>query len=96
MKAKIIITTLVMLSFILCTLFYESPMPPPAEFVRFGFPWPFQETFTGKSGDPAAYTERFLVFNFCMDMLLLLVAIILANIIYKSWKDRREAEQVYS
>jgi hypothetical protein len=94
MKAKIIITTIITLIFILCTLFYESLLPPPAEFIRFGFPWPFQETFTGKSGDPANYAERFLLFNFCLDMLVLLAAIILANVIYTSWKGHLQSRQM--
>jgi hypothetical protein len=79
MKRKVVVGLIVVLLFSLATVLYGDGFNTFPDIIRFGFPLPFQETFTGKSFDPNIQRERFFLNNLIVDFIILIFLVIIVN-----------------
>jgi len=96
MKRKIIVSLIVILVFALATMIYDDGANTSPDIIRFGFPFPFQETFTGKSFDPNLQRQQFFHVNLISDILLLLVTIYIINTIVTATIHSKQAKKADS
>ncbi|CAM4418832.1 hypothetical protein SAMN06265348_12214 [Pedobacter westerhofensis] len=88
MKRKITVSLVVIFLFALATILYGDGNNTSPDIIRFGFPFPFRETYTGKSYDPNLQRENFFLYNLIGDLIVLGVTIFFSNLVLTAWIRR--------
>lgn len=91
MKRKIIVSLIVIFLFALATILHGDGSNTSPDIMRFGFPLPIQETYTGKSFDPHLQRKTFYISNLIGDLIVLGLTICVSNLVITTWIRRSNA-----
>ena len=94
MKRKILISLIVIFLFALATILYGDGINTSPDIIRFGFPFPYQETYTGKSYDPNLQRENFFYYNLIGDISILIITIYITNTVVTAFIHNKQTKEI--